>query len=120
MMTEVARLSHQIAEEYEIAWSEAYDRRRSSFAVIGAGHSYEDDGAPSNSLLVDAANQESRRDGLGVAAGKLDQALGLLRSAQGLIDPSHKPSTSQWTPAELRRTEARFQDAKRGHGAKTR
>jgi hypothetical protein len=114
LLAQVGTMVKQLEADYPIAWDGAYDRRRSSFATIGAGSRVEDDGAPSNSLLVHLADTESQRASLEMGSRRVNEALTLLRSAQGLVDPSHKPSSSNWTPADLRQTEARFHDASRG------
>jgi hypothetical protein len=113
LLSQVSKLLGELEADYPIAWDEAYDRRRSSFATIGAGSRVESDGAPSNSLLVHLADTESQRIALEMGSRRVNEALTLLRSAQGLVDPSHKPSSSNWSPADLRQTEARFHDASR-------
>jgi hypothetical protein len=115
LLAQVGTLVRQLEADYPIAWDGAYDRRRSNFATIGAGSRVEADGAPSNSLLVWMADTESQRTALEMGSRRVNEALTLLRSAQGLVDPSHKPASSNWSPADLRQTEARFHDASRSN-----
>lgn len=96
-----------------MSWDLSYDRRASGFAEIGHGHTYQDDGSPTSALNQHLADQESRRNALSLSVRRLEKAVDGLRSANDLIDPTHKPPQSNWTPKELREAEARFQDSKR-------
>lgn len=117
LIKELLTIAPHVKTDYRMTWDESFDSLRSSTPELGRGHRYEQDGAPTNSLLVLTASEETRRHNMVKAHKALERALNDVRSARGLVDPSVKPSSSNWTPEDLREAEQRSHDRKRGKRA---